>query len=308
MWTTSVTSTPAPTVRAEARREQRRAHAKLDAMGRIGVITLLLGCGVSWVWVGASACAGTETSGDESSSKQSSTAATGGGGGEGGMAGMGGLGGAGGLGGMGGMGGDPVPCTHDPCKLSFPQCGCGADEKCTVQGAGNILCAPNGSKLEGEACAPGECAAPTICINNLTGGSAQCHEFCESDDQCLGPGSLCVLTVGGGTGVVCSQNCDPVSGVGCSIEGMKCDLAQEAAGQQRIFTRCTGAGMLGQGEVCINSNQCQKGMACFGIPNQIDNECLTWCRTDQGNCPSMTQCAPFQPAIIIGAITYGACL
>jgi len=219
------------------------------------------------------------------------------------VAGAGGVGGA-----MGGMGGSPPMCDEDPCKLTTPQCGCEEGQQCSMQGALRT-CIEEGSTPPGESCISGECTPGHICVNNLTGGSAICHEFCSDDGDCSPPGGLCILSIANMSATVCSQNCDPVTDTGCEEPTMKCDIGQEAGGQMRWFTRCTGSGSVDQGEVCTNSNQCLPGLSCFNIPNQTDNNCLTWCRVSPpSSCPSSTACSPFAPAITVGSVEYGACL
>jgi hypothetical protein len=42
-----------------------------------------------------------------------------------------------------------TPCDEDPCKLVAPQCGCGADEMCTLAGGGTRVCTDEGSRAPG---------------------------------------------------------------------------------------------------------------------------------------------------------------
>lgn len=223
----------------------------------------------------------------------------------------GGMGGTAALGGMSGDGGGQggaVTCEEDPCKLTLPQCGCAAEQMCALIPAGGRECIDAGTVAPGETCAAGQCTPGHVCVDNQTNGPPFCHEFCDADDDCSPPGGLCVLTVGNDADPVCSQNCDPISGVGCSISGMKCDLGQEAGGQMRFFTRCTGAGTLGQGEICTSQSQCAAGLSCFNINGQPDKQCLTWCNPASPNCPVSTTCGSFGPPILIGVLEYGACL
>ncbi len=248
---------------------------------------------------GACAAAGNETRvGDDD---DGGTGASGGGGGAGG--GHGGAGG--GSTGGGGEGGAMPACEEDPCKLTEPQCGCSTGEQCTVVGA-VVTCGPEGDVAPGEAC--GTCTPGHYCLNNLTGGAPICHRFCDDDDDCSGPGALCIYPLSGGLATLCSQNCDPVSDTGCEVASMKCDIAQEAGGDMRWFTRCTGSGTIEQGGICTNGNQCAKGLGCFGLQGRTDQLCLTWCKVASPNCPTDTQCASFTTPILVGTLEYGACV
>ena len=223
--------------------------------------------------------------------------------------GAGGTAGAAGMvdpGGMGGVGGVPVPCDEDPCKLTLPQCGCAADEMCGLHPVGGVQCMAIGMTPLGENCVAGGCEPGHVCVNNNTGAPPFCHKFCDDDMDCSGPGALCVLEIGTEMLPACSQNCDPVSSVGCDAPNTKCDLAQHVA-TMTFFTRCVGEGNFTQNEICNSSWQCQIGMGCFNITGQMERECLTWCNLDNPVCPTMTNCGPLNPPVVIGTVTYGAC-
>jgi hypothetical protein len=216
-------------------------------------------------------------------------------------------GGAGGeASGGGGEGGTLPPCDVDPCKLTEPQCGCYPGDKCTLFDD-TVGCGPAGDIALGEPC--GTCLVGDLCVNNLTGGAPICHRFCDSDAACDEPGGLCVLPVNDGLATVCSQNCDPVTDVGCAVPSMKCDLAREPAGAQRWYTHCTGSGSVGPGGLCANGHQCAKGLGCLGVSGQQDTQCLAWCHVGgDPTCPVDTQCTAFAPSIVVGVLEFGACV
>ena len=247
---------------------------------------------------------------EDDSDSVSATQTASGSGGNGGNGGGGASSATGGAGGSGGSGGSLPACEEDPCKLTLPQCGCPSGERCTVK-VNLATCEPEGAVDLGDKCGS-DCKAGALCYNNLAGGSPTCHKFCASDDDCAGPGALCLYDVGNGLSSLCTQNCDPVSSVGCKLPGeLKCDLGREAQGMQRWFTRCTGLGSKVQGETCVSSNQCAAGHGCVGLTdmnNVTTNVCLKWCDVASPSCPNNSQCGTLNPAVVIGSKTYGACV
>lgn len=228
-------------------------------------------------------------------------------GGEGGAAGGGGSG-------QGGAGGAPYVCEEDPCKLVAPQCGCGAGEKCSVDNQGARVCVPEGEGLLGEECSGQACIAGLICVvtKSTAPTVSTCMKFCEADIQCKEPGGLCIYSLNDGTGdpiegaSLCTQNCDPVTNTGCPVAQTSCQATQEARGEQRFFTFCTGAGLGGQGAVCTTAQDCQAGFGCFNVG--AESNCLKWCNVESATCPGGTTCQIPNPAITIGTVAYGACI
>jgi hypothetical protein len=242
-------------------------------------------------------------------------------GGPGPGSGAGGPGGMGGSiatgGGMAGMGGampttssssTGTPCEEQPCKLTAPQCGCAAGERCLLNQSGMRECGAEGSSAVGDAC--GTCQAGGQCLT--TQGMAMCRAYCDDDSQCNGPGGLCALEVNDGMGGTwadkfCSENCDPVSGTGCAPATAKCEIGQESDGQMRFFTLCTGSGAGTQGAVCTDTGDCAAGYGCF---NAGTLQCLKWCSPFiNPTCPGIAVCSAFAPpGILVGTVEYGACL
>jgi hypothetical protein len=274
----------------------------MTSWARVGVLVLGGGLLCSSGAVGCAKGGGSDT-GDEPK---------GGSGGVGGVGGTGGTGGEGGLGGMGGQGGEPPACSEEPCKLVLPQCGC--DEgttQCQIDQAGVRSCVPEGTSEPGTFCTQ-DCTPGYTCLNNGgTGLASVCHKFCATDVDCPAPGGLCINPVAGGAAKACSQNCDPVTDTGCKENepSLKCDIAQELAPPNRWLTRCVNAGAGVQDSVCTSINQCAPGHGCIGVDMEPENHCLRWCNLGAPNCPGGTHmCVGFTTPIIIGSITYGACV
>jgi hypothetical protein len=109
---------------------------------------------------------------------------------------------------------------------------------------------------------------------------------------------------------LCSHNCDPVTDTGCDELSTKCDIYRQTNPPNLRYTACAGAGALGQGEPCLVSSQCARGLSCFSIVGETGSWCLTWCRSGATTtaCPAGTECGTFDPAVTIGSVQYGACL
>lgn len=237
--------------------------------------------------------------------------ATGGGGSDtGGEGGEGATGGAGATGGMGGTGGDDM-CEEDPCKLVAPQCGCGEGLKCSVNSTDGRICTQDGLKNEGEQCSDMDpCKAGFLCVQTKTTVPqlSTCMEFCNDDTQCEGPGALCNVTIGGIDGaILCSQSCDPVEDTGCPVNQTQCEVVQEAAGQQRTYTRCVGVGDGGPGDPCTTSQDCMVGHGCLLDQNQGQLVCLEWCKVGGAPC-AQGLCTSIVPPYDVEGVEYGVCL
>lgn len=256
--------------------------------------------------------------GDSSSADSSSSSSSSGAGGKasGSSSGAGGAGGAGGAS-SSSSGGSGGSCPESPCKLSAPQCGCGVDEQCSLDGKLAIACVPAGSVMAGQPCdVVNKCGPATICVTPGGANVSVCEKFCDDDSQCQAPGGLCVLKLNDGMGgtlagvTLCSENCDPTNPLTCPVAGTGCHPAQEAAGQMRFFTTCGGAGAGAQGASCVDNGDCAAGSGCFntGGPSLI---CLQYCKVNAPVCPGATQCVPIQVNmvdIVVGNDQYGACL
>jgi hypothetical protein len=279
------------------------------ALKRALLLTLAGGLGLGGA-IGA--CAKGASSVDEGDTTTptttTTTTTTGGMGGTGGEmpAGMGGT--PAGMGGMGGVGGEEPPCSESPCKVIAPQCGCeDPNTKCSLQSYMRT-CKAKGSGQAGEACDnDADCDAGTMCL--FIGGLGVCREFCDMDASCAPPGGLCQieLSLSPGTEKWCSDNCDPISGTGCTIAGSKCELLQAADPPQPWFSVCVDAGTGVAGAPCDSLDDCGVGLGCLTVSSV--STCHPWCNVDAPSCPVATPtCAPFNPVLMVGSIEYGGCL
>ncbi len=203
-------------------------------------------------------------------------------------------------------------CDESPCRVVAPQCGCMADEKCSVNGQGMRFCEADGDVPTGDNCGLGQsCVAGDLCIN--TAGMSMCRRFCDDDSQCPGPGALCALQIGDGNGGVwpekfCSENCDPVTNTGCGPADSKCELGQEQGGAARFLTLCTKRGTGTQGASCTTTANCAPGFSCFTDPNTNQMSCLGWCSpTNNTNCAGGGTCFSFATPVFVDTVEYGVC-
>lgn len=206
-----------------------------------------------------------------------------------------------------------TPCDEQPCKLVAPQCGCGADEKCTLVSGNERGCTEDGTRAPGQACGEGigECEAGGVCVYVFDAeDTLSCARWCESDLQCDGQGGLCAIGLQGVDDVkLCSDNCDVVSSSGCAISGTKCSVYYDAT-DMRNFTACVGAGAgVAQSECNNETNQCAPGFGCFQTQEEGEvYRCFKWCSSAAAECPDDLTCrTDFDPPITIGAVTYGIC-
>jgi hypothetical protein len=201
-----------------------------------------------------------------------------------------------------------TPCEEDPCKLVAPQCGCAADEMCTLVSATERGCVENGTRAPGQACGGGlgDCEAGAICV--YVPGSddlLSCSRFCDGDLQCDGQGGLCAQGLSTGD-QLCSENCDPVSSSGCAIAGTKCGVYLDDV-DMRFFTACTAAGGGVAGDICDADTPCAVGFDCFRT-TEGDDLCFEYCSSAAPECPGTLTCRmDFNPPFVVGAVTYGVC-
>lgn len=203
--------------------------------------------------------------------------------------------------------GGGTPCPEDPCRLTPPQCGCGFDEKCSV-GADGPECVQDGTIDGGEQCLGSGCQAGYVCAG-FVAPPETCHQFCDDDGDCQGPGGVCALelTIGGTTEytiTLCSENCDPIANTGCVVPGMRCDVALDEGPPERHFTLCLPAGDGGQQEPCTGLEDCAVGLSCFTVNSE--SVCVTWCDRSDPQCP-VGSCYPTDPPTLVGSTEYGVC-
>jgi hypothetical protein len=258
-----------------------------------------------------------------------------GGGGVGGMAGAGGGAGASGMGGGGGQ----LPCFQpkagcDPADggdLCDPVCqsGCsGCRDKCSVNTAGALTCAPpTRTKLAGplEACSisnPGtatqadDCAPGSVCVD-VDVCFPRCFVFCRSDQDC--PGALCERAISGSSQRACSipfnDTCTPLGGsanTGCGV-AMACYLA--ASHPEHTYCDCPQSDGR-EGDDCARSRDCNPGLACTYLPNDGKATCRrvcdltlngTDCGSSGGSCRAYPGASGTNPTIMSN-MRWGFCI
>ncbi|MFT3773480.1 MAG: hypothetical protein QM820_49520 [Minicystis sp.] len=209
----------------------------------------------------------------------------------------------------------------DPCKLTNPQCGCGAGEACTIENYA-ITCSTPGPDAVNQACgtsASDQCQAGGICVSAST-TVGQCLAFCDSDSQCLS-GGLCAVTLADGPNsmnsipgvTLCSPGCNPISGTGCPA-GSGCGLGLNDT-QNRWFGICGPAGTKTQGQSCTVPADCAATYTCLdpdGSSGAATPVCMRYCNADLvTGCPSGLLCYGLQDQsaqdIVVGGVTIGVC-
>ncbi len=198
-------------------------------------------------------------------------------------------------------------CSEQPCKVTLAQCGCAAGEKCTLDNMGTRVCIADGNLNTGDPCTGNDCKAGNLCLGNQS--YANCKLFCDTDAECAGGGSVCVLQIDPGNGPWpehwCSDNCDPITSTGCKGTG-KCEIGSLQAPPNTVFTSCMAAGSATQGQSCMGTTDCVKGHSCINY-NMVDS-CAQWCNVTNPSCPGISQCLSFMTPLKIGNIEYGACV
>jgi hypothetical protein len=199
-------------------------------------------------------------------------------------------------------------CSPIVCTL-VPQSGCPAGSACDLDPAASAgsstRCRVAGSGTERTLCTQGSgCAAGSHCA------AGACIRFCRSDTDCAGPGGLCVHALLDGSGLpvpgpifTCSQNCDPVTAVGCP-PGWACGIYREPAPGIRNLTTCHVAGSGLTGQTCGGDTDCAVGGRCVSGPD--GRVCLQTCAVGAGTCAVET-CHGMDMPQILGGTEFGVC-
>ncbi len=201
-------------------------------------------------------------------------------------------------------------CSETPCQLVSPQCGCATGQGCYLSGA-NRVCGTPGPEATGQACSGATaCQAGNLCLGSA--GAGFCARFCNTDAECSGAGSLCLLQVDDGTGTavpgvtLCTGSCSPASGIGCPST-MGCAIFEESMGAMRTFTGCRAAGTTREGSACTQSEDCVPGTFCGGATGS--QQCYRWCTLPRGSeCTGIASCNSFTTPALVGGVEYGFCL
>ena len=212
-------------------------------------------------------------------------------------------------------------CAREPCSI-LPQCGCddtAATPVCDLDfgnpGSGTTECRAGGAGGESTTCSEvTQCAAEHLCIG-------RCLRYCTDDDDCPGPGGLCILPVlfNGAPipGVMtCTTDCAPsdVASPSCPA-GWGCHLYREAGGNPRWLTSCerppaTGGAL---GDACETNAGCGPGLDCFNDGSGMGRRCTPSCLCPGGDCAAGVcpagsgTCHGYTPAALVGTATYGRC-
>jgi hypothetical protein len=202
------------------------------------------------------------------------------------------------------------PNCPNQCKLVV-QCGCPADEKCTVDSGGDTNCEDDGDVSFGQTCDDGDCEAGTICLPRDE-SPAVCKKFCNSHADCDGDGAFCTIDVldddDNIVASACTMDCDPIGGAmsGCPAPETKCIIRRANDAATIWGTDCVATGTSLQGQSCATSEDCAAGLVCT-----TTMQCVTLCDADampETLCPGGTACQsdPNNP-LTVGSTTYGIC-
>lgn len=173
-----------------------------------------------------------------------------------------------------------------PCD-PFAQTGCGANLKCGVDQAGNLLCDAVGTKTDQQTCtADTECAAGLACVG-ITGETGnKCRRFCQFDGALVCPAQqACVVQVKQGADpILCAAvpACDPWAQTGCAAN-QKCTLVDF---QNLVYT-CGPAGTNGDQVACTSDAQCVAGTVCADFGAGF--KCHSLCNATK-TCPGTASC------------------
>lgn len=218
---------------------------------------------------------------------------------------------------------DAAPvCLGEPCSL-VPQCGCDdtpATPACDLD-FNNL--ATGATKCRADVMHGTEsrlCGQPTTCGPGYV-CAGRCLRYCNVDDDCPGPGGLCILPILNGNepvpGVkVCTTDCDPMAVANANCPNTwTCHLYNEAEGD-RWLTDChlppASGGTLGAD--CSTTSQCGPTLECVSDMGPGNGQrCRPVCACPGGNCaagtcaPGTGVCNPYTPAATVGTMTYGRC-
>ena len=208
--------------------------------------------------------------------------------------------------------GTEPPCEDGgyECRLVAPQCGCAANRKCDISGVADRSCILAGKIPEGttecftdgrDDCLPGM----TCLADNM------CRRYCETDDDCVGPGSLCNLEIGWGCPIetvedaqLCTIDCNLATADGCR-SGTTCRIFDSGRGDDSLVTDCSDVTDPGgtDGVGCLDTDDCAPGYTCLS-----DDTCHKWCTPigDSG-CPGTPICTAFGTPVEFGSTEYGFC-
>jgi hypothetical protein len=229
---------------------------------------------------------------------------------------------------------DASTCPGTPCSI-LDQCGCEStpttpvcDLDFQMLTTGATKCRMRNTTVVGDetqTCTmTTTCAALHVCV----GG--RCRKYCDDDDDCAGPGGLCIidLTQGNppmpipGAPVTCTTDCIPTQASNATCPPTwACHVflddptpAAPDSGDERYLSDCLAPPQSGGGvgASCTGNQNCAAGLDCVTL-NPGGTQCRPTCNCPGGNCaagscPTGTgTCRGFSPPVVIGTATYGTC-
>lgn len=206
---------------------------------------------------------------------------------------------------------DTGSCPESPCRL-WPQCGCPAGEKCTLDPSSTDTtvikaCLPAGTGTITSTCtAEDECSAGTSCFALFTEAPTatvgMCFQFCAAQTDCSGAGAYCLPLVSTASFPgACTHACNLLTGSGCP-SGTKCNI-YGLEGSDDLFTDCTSdVGTGAAGSYCTGEADCRSGTFCA----TSIGECVAYC-TSPGSACSGGLCNSFDPPAYVGTTEFGYC-
>ena len=165
----------------------------------------------------------------------------------------------------------------------------------------------------GQSVGSGPCAPGLLCASSQ--GIAACAAFCDTDADCTGAGSLCIVSLETSSGSpitdarVCTASCDPTTASGCPAGIGSCQLAKESDGAGRAYTYCAAAGAGEQDAPCAAPTDCAPTFGCFTIGDVAS--CLKYCDAADSACPAGAACNAIQidnDDVVVANVHYGACV
>lgn len=214
---------------------------------------------------------------------------------------------------------DANTCAMQPCSI-LPQCGCGGNNACDI----------DGSDLMGTACrqimSPGiettTCTSPKGCDRGyvcLGGTGASCHKYCQQNSDCGAPRGQCVIDITSSGSVIpgippaCSSNCDPTSTNPLECPSThKCGLFTATHNGSPVkISDCSPAGSGVQATSCKvgtggDDSLCGKGYLCTTLDGGTNFNCRRICQVTASNCGART-CKVFTTPHTINGTEYGVC-
>jgi cysteine-rich repeat protein len=196
------------------------------------------------------------------------------------------------------------------CELVSPQSGCEGTQACDiVTDDGETGCRDvTGSGTSNSHCATDTaCSAGYTCVGDLAiPDDTECMRFCNTDANCNGDGSRCLIELADGDGnpipdvTLCTNHCEPLTQNGCP-SGQGCIIFDDGPDD---FTDCEVMGNRLDGQSCTETEQCMEGSICVGTI--VGAECASMCEVGD-SCPTGGVCGPFSTPVIISGIEIGVC-